>query len=134
MFQKSYKSCSIEGDEYLGSWEAHRGKELCRCDGVTWSITLEVRSQMQIEYKYVLIGEWSGKRYARWECGGNRSFDMKRCCVVKEVEPRFEDFQPLQSDSNGDGSIVPYHENEELTPASKILQFAWVGVSIRIAM
>ena len=68
---------------------------------------------MQIKYKYVLIGERSGKRYARWESGDNRSFDLKCCRVVQEVEPRFEDFQPLESDSDGE----PYHE--ELTPAQK---------------
>ena len=110
---KPCSPCSNEGNEDLGNWEAHRGRELQTLDGVTWSVTLQSKSQIQIEYKYVRISECSGKRYVRWELGeNNRRFDMKYSDVLNEDERGFQDLQPLQLDSNGDGSTDS--ENEEL--------------------
>lgn len=116
---KPCSPCSNEGNEDLGNWEAHRGRELHTLDGVTWSISLPSKSQTQIEYKYVRISELSGNYYVRWELGeNNRRYDMKHSRVVNEVERGFQDSQPLQSDSNRDGSTDS--ENEELHSASKV--------------
>ena len=73
---------------------------------------------IQIQYKYVRISEFSGKRYVRWELGENRRFDMKYSVVLNEDERGFQDLQPLQLDSNGDGSTDS--ENEERHSASKV--------------
>ena len=90
---KPCSPCSNEGNEDLGNWEAHRGRELQTLDGVTWSVTLQSKSQIQIEYKYVRISECSGKRYVRWELGENNhkfdSFDMKYSVVLNEAERSF---------------------------------------------
>ena len=86
---KPCSPCSNEGNEDLGNWEAHRGRELHTLDGVRWSVTLQSKSQIQIEYKYVRMSECSGKRYTRWEHDENRRFHMKHSCVVNEAERSF---------------------------------------------
>ena len=86
---KPCSPCSNEGNEDLGNWDVHRGRELHTLDGVRWSVTLQSKSQIQIEYKYVRMSECSGKRYTRWEPDENRRFHMKHSCVVNEAERSF---------------------------------------------
>ena len=67
------------GGEELGNWEEIRAKPLSSSDGHRWSVSLALRAETWIHYKYIRIYKKAddGQTYVKWEDGPeakNREF------------------------------------------------------------